>query len=256
VPVLLNGQGGDELFSGYWPAYYLWLRQTLATRPLNFAGHLLSALLPGGNTEIFRQVLPHWRQYRARAGRNNRALLRPPYRLAGFTLSSNWAEEAQSLSPAAYRMSEIRRIHLPRLLKWEDRNSMSYSIEGRYPFLDYRLVEWAATLPPEVNFHRGWNKWVVREGVGEHFPPAIRFRRDKIGFETPQARWITNELKPLLAAWVAAPSARFAEIVDVARLQAMAPAVLGVEHHRMDERQFLLVRLFLLDTWLRVFRVQ
>jgi asparagine synthase (glutamine-hydrolysing) len=40
-----------------------------------------------------------------------------------------------------YRPAEIRHIHLPRLLKWDDRNSMVFSVEGRYPFLVHRFVE-------------------------------------------------------------------------------------------------------------------
>jgi asparagine synthase (glutamine-hydrolysing) len=256
VPVLLNGQGGDELFGGYWPAYFLWLRSTLSSSPLSFVWNVAGTLLPGGNREIFRQVLPHWRQYRARQLRDNRALLRAAYRGAGFTINRNWAQEAQALSPAAYRMHEIRRIHLPRLLKWEDRNSMAYGVEGRYPFLDYRLVEWAGSVSPGLNFRRGWNKWIVREGIGDRFPEAIRFRRDKIGFETPQSAWIAAELRPVLERWAREPSPRFAEIVDLEALRALVPAVVRQEQHRMDERQFLLLRLFFLDQWLRCFDVR
>jgi asparagine synthase (glutamine-hydrolysing) len=256
VPVLLNGQGGDELFGGYWPAYLLWLRSTLGSSPLSFARHVIGTLLPGGNQELFRQLLPHWRQYRTRQARANRGLLRDTLRDAGFTVNRNWAAEAQSLSPSAYRMSEIRRIHLPRLLKWEDRNSMAHGVEGRYPFLDYRLVEWAATIPPGLNFHRGWNKWVVREGLGELFPDAIRFRRDKIGFETPQAAWMTTALRPLFTHWVEDVSPRFADLVDVRALRDLAPEAVGHERHRLDESQLLLLRLYFLDRWLRRFGVQ
>ena len=42
---------------------------------------------------------------------------------------------------AARRVHEIRAMFLPRLLKWDDRNSMAFSVEGRYPFLDHQLIE-------------------------------------------------------------------------------------------------------------------
>ncbi len=54
---------------------------------------------------------------------------------------------AQRLDPGAYRLAEIRDIHLPRLLKWDDRSASAFGVEGRYPFLDHRLVEWALSIP-------------------------------------------------------------------------------------------------------------
>ena len=257
VPVLLSGQGGDELFGGYWPAYLLWLRTTLATRPMKFAEQVLRMVLPGGNREIFRQLLPHWRQYRSREARSHRCLLRPAYRDAGFTLNRNWALEAQSLSPTAYRLSEIRRVHLPRLLKWEDRNSMAHGIEVRYPFLDHRLVDWGVSVPPALNFQQGWNKWIVRQALADMLPPAIRFRRNKIGFETPQSSWIRHQLRPLLSSWVANPSERFRAIVDVPGVQALLRQAFDRRREvpHLDESHLLLVRLYFLDRWLCVFNV-
>ena len=58
VPVLLNGQGGDELFSGYWPAYYMYLRR----HPSEIPSHVIGSLLPGGNASLVTQILPHLRQ--------------------------------------------------------------------------------------------------------------------------------------------------------------------------------------------------
>jgi asparagine synthase (glutamine-hydrolysing) len=258
VPVLLNGQGGDELFGGYWPAYLLWLRTMLASRPGAFVEQVVRMMLPDGNREIFRQLLPHWRQYRSRQARLHRSLLRPAFRDAGFTLNHNWAHEAQSLSPTAYRLSEIRRIHLPRLLKWEDRNSMAFSIEVRYPFLDHRLVDWAVSVPPELNFQRGWNKWIIRQALTDLLPPAIRMRRNKVGFETPQASWIRHELRPVLSAWVANPSERLRAIVEVPALQSLLQRTFerSREVPHLDESQLLLVRLFFLDRWLNIFNLR
>jgi asparagine synthase (glutamine-hydrolysing) len=198
VPVLLNGQGGDELFSGYWPAYYLFLRQHATRSPLHVAKHLLGALLPGGNPMLVSQMLPHFRQYQHRSKRNNRALLRSHWSSAGFSLTRNWAQSAQQLEPAQYRLAEIRNVHLPRVLKWDDRNSMAFNIEARYPFLDYRLVEWAVSLPPEMNFRRGWNKLLLRHALCDILPPAVQWRRSKVGFETPQSVWIRTILRPTI----------------------------------------------------------
>ena len=76
---------------------------------------------------------------------------------------------------------------------------MAFSIEGRYPFLDYRIVEWALSLPPEMNLRQGWNKLLLREALGHALPPAIQWRRSKVGFVTPQSEWIRTTLRPVLA---------------------------------------------------------
>lgn len=255
VPVILNGQGGDELFSGYWPAYYLFLRQNVARAPVHVARHLLGALLPGGNPMLVSQMLSHLYQYRHRSRRQNRTLLRSCCASAGFTLGENWAQEVQHLDPMQYRLAEIRRVHLPRLLKWDDRNSMAFGIEGRHPFLDYRLVEWALTLPPGLNLSRGWNKLLLRRALSDVLPLAIQWRRSKVGFETPQSAWIGTTLRPAILQWVQQPSERLREIVQVSELQRLAkPLLASKKGHRMDECQKLLVRLFFLDRWLERFQ--
>ena len=257
VPVLLNGQGGDELFSGYWPAYYTFLRRQLSSSPPRVMGHLLWALLPGGNPALVGQLIPHFRQYRGRKGRNNRGLLLPHFRACGFTLEGNWATRAQQVNEQQFRLHEVRRIHLPRLLKWDDRNSMAFSIEGRYPFHDHRFVELALGLQTELNLGRGWNKLLIRGALGHLLPPSIRWRRSKMGFVTPQSVWIRTTLRPKLQAWVARPSERLQQIVDPAGLRRLAEGLLGsTRDQRMDEGQLLLVRLFFLDRWLNRFGVE
>ena len=252
VPVLLNGQGGDELFAGYWPAYYLFLRKRLGEAPWQVAWHLLGLISPRSNLALLQQLVPHFRQYRSRKNHSNRMLLRESIRSSGQ--ESNWALTAQKLQPEQYRLSEIRHIHLPRILKYDDRNSMAFGIEGRYPFLDHRLVEYALRLPPELNLRQGWNKLLVRESLGHVLPQAIQWRRSKVGFETPQSVWIRTILRPVLLRWAAQPSERLEQLIDKVQLSLLADELLGSKRvHNMDERQYLLIRLFFLDRWLNLF---
>ena len=78
---------------------------------------------------------------------------------------------------------------LEHLLKWEDSNSMWFSIEARVPFLDYRLVERTLTLDDKLIIDKGMTKKILREAMKGVLPEAIRVRRDKIGFGTPQDEW-------------------------------------------------------------------
>jgi asparagine synthase (glutamine-hydrolysing) len=251
VPVLLSGQGGDELFSGYWPAYYMYLRQ----RPMALPFHVIGSLLPGGNASLVKQIFPHLRQYYNRRRRNNREILTAHWRRLPGRQNGNWALRAQHLAPADFRLAEIRDIHLPRLLKWDDRNTMAFGIEGRYPFLDHRLVEYALSVPPLMNFDRGWNKVLLRLAFADVLPPGVRNSRRKNGFMTPQSQWLGTTLRPELSNWAAKPSAVLSEIVDAKRLYALSDTLFRSRNHPMDERQLLFVRLFLLDRWLNRFGV-
>jgi asparagine synthase (glutamine-hydrolysing) len=82
---------------------------------------------------------------------------------------------------------------LPALLRYEDRNSMAFSIEARLPFLDYRLVELSFRLDPSTLIRDGSTKRLLREALADRLPREIREGEDKIGFETPQARWLRQD---------------------------------------------------------------
>jgi asparagine synthetase B (glutamine-hydrolysing) len=119
--------------------------------------------------------------------RDNAALLQS--RLQGF-------QPGTTAQPRVYRglASLLRELltetSLPHLLRYEDRNAMAFSVEGRVPFVDYRLVEFALTEGLPWCVHRGWTKWVLREAMRDVVPPAIVWRRDKVGFETPESEWL------------------------------------------------------------------
>ena len=80
-------------------------------------------------------------------------------------------------------------FQLPTYLRIDDRNSMSFSIESRHPFMDYRLVEFGYSLPNELVINKGWQKYLLRKSMTE-LPESIKYRKDKKGFTTPHEEWI------------------------------------------------------------------
>ena len=189
VPVLLDGQGGDELFSGYWPTYFLYLdglRRRGAYGKL--AAQAAGAALPGGNQRLLWEAFGTFAEYRRRSN------LDFAYRIDA-SKSADFAERAgayqkyRNMSSEEYRIFELTELRLPRLLKWEDRNSMAFSIESRVPLLDVDLVERVLSIPPEANMRRGWTKYLFRKALDGELPRGIVWRKDKKGFETPQAKW-------------------------------------------------------------------
>jgi asparagine synthase (glutamine-hydrolysing) len=237
VPVTLNGQGGDEVLSGYWQSYMVSLQDLVRQRrPRALGSHLLGALLPGGNPELVRQLPVMGRRYLARR------------RATGGRVSA-----VLDMSPAQRRVYEIRTQYLPRLLKWDDRNFMAFSVEGRYPFLDHELIDTVLSFAPGVLYAHGWTKEPLRRGLADLLPSSIARRRSKLGFETPQGRWLRGALRPVVEAWLAGDSPLWARVSrDAAR--AHAARVWG-HTHGVDEDEQAVVRWFFADRWMRVFDV-
>jgi asparagine synthase (glutamine-hydrolysing) len=75
-----------------------------------------------------------------------------------------------------------------------DRASMAFGVEVRSPFLDYRVIEFARTLPISYRFHNGKRKRILRDILAEYIPEQT-FNAPKKGFSIPLANWIRNELK-------------------------------------------------------------
>jgi asparagine synthase (glutamine-hydrolysing) len=231
VPVTLNGQGGDEVLAGYWQSLFTWYRS------LARGGHLLTLVQHvggaalGGNPEMLRQVPFMLRRYRSRRG-------------------SSTLERVLSLTDQQRRVFEIRELHLPRLLRWDDRNFMAFSVEGRYPFLDHQLIELCLRMTPEALYRAGWVKEPLRRGLKSVLPEAIARRRSKVGLETPQASWLRTSLRPRIEAWAAGPVAlrQWWPRLDVSSLldEGLAPGA-------SDEGQAKLFRYWFADAWLKRF---
>jgi asparagine synthase (glutamine-hydrolysing) len=82
---------------------------------------------------------------------------------------------------------------IPRALRFNDRISMAFSTELREPFLDYRLVEFAFSLPLDFKIKDGINKWMVRDIASKYLPGDLVFA-PKRALQTPQREWLANEL--------------------------------------------------------------
>ena len=208
VKVILDGQGGDELFAGYLPYYTQRISDLLATG--GWRGQVEAHALMA---RVLRHWGPRWLYgvegsvalRRARALFDKGQALRrraqpstaePPFfhpRLAETVKGREIRREVETLYPD--RLSNTLHNHLatqsiPALLHYEDRNSMAFSIEARVPLLDHRIVEFALGLPPEFKIRNSWTKWVLRKAAEPKMPPAVTWRRSKLGYPTPVARWI------------------------------------------------------------------
>ncbi|QQR73852.1 MAG: asparagine synthase (glutamine-hydrolyzing) [Holophagales bacterium] len=245
VPVSLNGQGGDESLGGYWQSYFAYLLGLGRHGDLvTLARHLGGALLPGGNPQLWLQapaLLGRWR-------RKSRPFLEVRGGPAGPGSTS--AERVLGMSPRERRLHEIRELFLPRLLRWDDRNTMAFSVEGRYPFLDHVFLETALAVDPSALFSGGWTKMPLRRGMVSKLPEAIRLRRSKLGFETPQARWLRGPLLPRFESLVAGDSPAWAWVERDSVRRALDELKRGSATAARGEELF---RVLMVDRWSRQF---
>ena len=223
VRVLLDGQGGDEVLGGY--RYHLgpFLAETARTRGWRAARREIALLHE--NTRVRRSLLAGLLAYHAlpvpngirRAAvtryashrRLDAALLDPDFLRRSGTITSERHRPRATL--LAERREALVRTSLPALLRYEDRNSMAFSVEARTPFLDFRLVERALALPASDLVRGGWTKVVLRDGMAGVLPECVRLRRDKLGFATPEARWL-REIAPRVRDWLG-PGARAEQVI-------------------------------------------
>jgi asparagine synthase (glutamine-hydrolysing) len=180
VKVLLDGQAGDELLAGYVPYHYVYLKQLLRERKYaTFASEAWAA------RDVLKPLVKR-RLSQRRKSFDERTLLKPEY------LRSRTApNDARAQADLKRRLlQDLTTYSLPSLLRYEDRNSMAHSIESRIPFLDQEMVEWVFRLPERAIIRDGWSRWILRQGLSDALPERIRKRRWKVGFTTPEMRWL------------------------------------------------------------------
>ena len=125
---------------------------------------------------------------------------------------------------------------------------MAFSVEARTPFVDYRLVEFSFNQAANLRIHQGWTKWVLRKAMADMVPAEIAWRKDKVGFETPQPEWLADLLRDR-ANWFGS-QALSGQYLNLAAVQARLPAML----QQLATNQGLLWRLMNVEAWLRVWQ--
>ena len=190
IKVLLDGQGGDEVFMGYERYFVAHIRQLF--RQLSWGAALSDLRSMGRNNAIMDlSTFLKYLAYFSHAGIRRRRILRRSWFLRDkpedIAEVRNYARAMRS--PFLLQKFELDTANLPPLLRFEDKNSMSHSIETRLPMLDPRLVEFGCSLPVEHKMQDGWSKYILRRGMEGRIPDAVCWRRDKIGFEAPQISW-------------------------------------------------------------------
>jgi len=192
--VLLDGQGGDEVFAGYiyYFGYYFyelfarfkWL--ALAKEMMLYLYHsknvfphvfFLFLLMPDSiQAFLWKTFMNSWIDHKFME------------KVCGKSIDPRWKKMGLNDSLALTLFSTA----IPHLLRFEDKNSMRWSVESRIPFLDFELVEAALSLPSKAKLSGGKSKVIFKEAMHSILPEMIRNRTDKIGFGTPINEFFRN----------------------------------------------------------------
>ncbi|QZI69896.1 asparagine synthase (glutamine-hydrolyzing) [Pseudomonas protegens] len=268
VKVVMGGQGGDELFIGYARYMAAYLEKCLSGAINQTANQSrfavsLESIVPNlpllGTYQPMLQGL--WRD----------GLFGPPderyFRLVDRSEGMNQLFNLDALrgnsnySPfesfqRIFNRSELHSLvnqmtyfdlkgSLPALLHVEDRTSMANSIESRVPLLDHRIVEFLATIPPNIKFSGGRVKHLFKESVRSTVPAAIFDRKDKMGFPTPLTQWTKGVARDFVRDTLLSDRARQRGLYNVS----------AVEKALSNEREYgrIVWGLLCLELWHRIF---
>jgi len=244
VTVALSGDGGDELFAGYnryqmtqrfWQALSLLpraLRNSAAAALIALSPDKWSALLsalpsrlrpPQAGDKvhkiaavlrldtpdaIYRRLVSHWEPAEVMpTAREPRSLL------DDATVAKDFPEllpRMQFLDLVTYLPDDI--------LTKVDRASMAVALEARVPLLDHRVVEFSWRLPPSAKVRGGTSKWILRQVLYRHVPPAL-VERPKMGFGIPLGEWLRGPLRAWAEALLDDSRLRQAGLLDHAMVR-------------------------------------
>jgi asparagine synthase (glutamine-hydrolysing) len=247
VPVLMEGQGADELLGGYaqYAAVALW-ESVFHSKFGRFARDFRSY-----SRTFSTRLLTLW------FARERLSFVKGTYRRRVGSLGTMNPQFAQRFRGSPLPRpdktvngrleADLTRDILPGLLHYGDAISMAHAIETRLPFLDYRLVEFVASLPGDFKVGGGETKRILRDHLRAVDLQQIADRRDKQGYPTPADAWLRADGGAVLRSALLAPSAAIRAYCNPKQLERL------IDHHAGGGRGAgnHLYRLLTTEMWLR-----
>lgn len=195
IKVMLDGQGADEQLAGYNSFYIAYFNELFFDMNFSKLDEEINSTISNYNyftkENIFQRAFKTQLcclkdELKDRLNRPGR-FMRPkfePY----FEYYRNLNDSMKSIKD--FSIHQMYHSSLPQLLHYEDRNSMTFSIESRVPFLDHKLVEYIISCDSDKKINKGITKSILRDEMKNVLPEKIRTRKDKMGFVTPEVEWI------------------------------------------------------------------
>ncbi len=253
VTVTLDGQGSDELLAGYNYYYASYLADLIKdfslVEYLKTKKEIKNSLGVDYCRDSLKIIFP-WLKgvknlFREKKAWQDNILTDDFIKKYGATKIAKEPRVFKSyLNQELYRTFVT--TNLPMLLDNEDRISMSFSLEARVPFLDYRLVEFCFGLDYRQKMNCYTTKYILREAFRDVLPKKVYERKDKKGFPTPLEHWFRKELKQALGELFASKDFGSFEILDANKVRNLFE-----KHLSGQDNSRLLWRALTIHFWLR-----
>lgn len=225
VTVALSADAGDEVFAGYNRYDYLLRYGKKMEKLPAFVRKTIAATMekiPSERIPVLKNKYNFHNRYEKMKG----ILRNPSSQQIMLSLSQQYTDEQipkifiqENLNPLAtsYTSLELEKEYYTPLsymmaidyqtylvddiLQKVDRATMTASLEGREPFLDHRVIEWAATLPDDYKYHNGEKKYILKEIVHNYIPKSM-MDRPKMGFAIPIGSWMNTDLRDMVESFL------------------------------------------------------
>lgn len=194
VKVTLDGQGADEQLAGYhyfFGSYYIELLRKFKISGL--FSEIYWYLKKHKKILALKYFMYYLLPSRFQVNVNNH--FSPSIQKSFIQEYKNSKVNELLYKPKSLKQSLIQHFEykLEHLLRYEDLNSMHFSIESRVPFLDHRLVEATIKTPSNMKIFQGETKHILRHALKDILPEKIFNRKDKKGFSNPRAEWFRSK---------------------------------------------------------------
>ncbi len=241
IKVVLDGQGGDELFAGYRPYYIPFWNELLTGFKWARLSHELKHTSPSPLKYWFREqlkqnivtALPISMQLKIQDNYFGDLKLIDPDLVKTFKQHYEAPHRDSGLNGALY--SEFTLTRLKGYLKCEDRAGMWHSVESRTPFADdHRLIEYLFSIPGSEKIRSGVTKTLLRQAAASFIPKEIAERKDKLGYATPNNKWITEQREAFRSYF----DQDFTGVLDKAYIQSHFDSIFNVADKPENGRTF------------------
>lgn len=198
VTVAISGDGGDESFSGY--HRYNWITQGAKFMKIPYPLRLIMSKLTGLAPNYRLKIISEFMAYKS---------IESVYldsKIDRSVVTKSTSKDPQEIDELKYLLHNHKNLlervsdfDIKTYLNWDintkvDRATMAYSLEARAPLMDYRVLEFARSLPTEYKFKGKTQKRILKDVLYQYVPKEY-FDRTKAGFTMPFENWFRHDLK-------------------------------------------------------------